>query len=68
MFDLAKDPKEMKNVYDNPQYAENVNKLKKVLESLQTKYDDSDFNYPELQGGARKILVISSIAPLAFFG
>ncbi len=39
-FDLEKDPNELQNSYDNPEYAEIITGLKKELYSLQKKYDD----------------------------
>jgi len=40
LFDLEKDPKEMKNVYDNPAYAGIVKKLKKELRRLRKELED----------------------------
>lgn len=42
LYDLEKDPDEMKNVYDDPQYAPIVKELKEKLEQLRAKYGDSD--------------------------
>ena len=49
LFDLAKDPGEMVNVYDDPEYAETVKIFKTKLKELQTKYKDTGEEYPELQ-------------------
>ena len=40
LFDLEKDPKEMKNVYDDPVYAGVVKKLKKELQRLRKELED----------------------------
>ena len=42
LYDLRKDPREMKNVYDDPAYADTVKKLKAELERLRKKYKDTD--------------------------
>jgi len=42
LFDLKKDPNEMKSVYAEPAYADTVRKLKAELERLRTQYKDSD--------------------------
>lgn len=44
MYDLEKDPSEMKNVYDDPAYAEVRADLHKRLEELRAEYGDSDEN------------------------
>ncbi len=49
MFDLAKDPNEMNNVYSDPEYAESVRVLKDKLATLKQKFDDTDDQYPALQ-------------------
>ncbi|RTE54311.1 DUF4976 domain-containing protein [Arenibacter aquaticus] len=41
LYDRIKDPKEMNNVYDDPDYADVVAKLKKELAALRVKYKDS---------------------------
>ena len=40
LFDLANDPNEMKNLYDDPSFAEMVLTLKKELRRLQVYYRD----------------------------
>jgi arylsulfatase A-like enzyme len=40
LFDLKKDPMEMNNVYDHPDYVEIVKELKAQLKELQVKYKD----------------------------
>lgn len=42
LYDLRKDPDEMNNVYDDPEYAGVVEELKAELVRLQEKYGDSD--------------------------
>jgi arylsulfatase A-like enzyme len=42
LYDLEKDPKELKNVYDNPNYASVVQELRTELKRLQAFYGDSD--------------------------
>lgn len=41
LYDLQNDPEEMRNVYDNPSYAEVRTELHTRLEALQQKYGDS---------------------------
>ena len=41
LYDRNKDPKEMKNVYNDPDYSEIVEKLTKDLYDLRKKYKDS---------------------------
>ena len=40
LYDLEKDPKEMKNVFGDPAYAETVKELKVELQALREKYKD----------------------------
>ena len=42
MYDLQTDPMEMKNIYDDPEYAEVRENLHKKLEELRKQYGDSD--------------------------
>lgn len=42
LIDRKKDPKELKNVYDDPAYADVREKLHKELEAMRKKYRDSD--------------------------
>ena len=42
LFDLEKDPREMKNLYDDPAYAGIVTELKAELVKLRAQYGDSD--------------------------
>jgi arylsulfatase A-like enzyme len=41
LYDLRKDPREMKNVYDDPAYADVVKQLKAELKRLRTKFKDT---------------------------
>jgi arylsulfatase A-like enzyme len=49
MFDLTRDPGEMKNVYSEEEYQSELNDLKKQLLSLQDQYDDRGNEYPQLK-------------------
>lgn len=42
LYDRLKDPMEMKNEYDNPEYADVVARLKEELAALREKYQDSE--------------------------
>ncbi|MBL8221929.1 MAG: sulfatase [Bryobacterales bacterium] len=42
MFDLVKDPREMKNVYGDPAYAKVTAELKKEMERLRALYQDTE--------------------------
>jgi len=44
LYDLQKDPHEMKNVYNDPAYAETQKMLHKKLTEIRAKYGDSDAN------------------------
>ncbi len=44
LFDLEKDPNEIKNLYDDPAYTNIVKDLKKELKSLQQMYGDTNFD------------------------
>jgi len=41
LYDLKKDPHELTNVYENPEYKDIIKKLKKELQLLQVKYQDT---------------------------
>jgi arylsulfatase A-like enzyme len=49
LFDLAKDPGEMRNVYGDPAYADAVEDLKRRLLALRRRYGDTDEAYPEME-------------------
>jgi arylsulfatase A-like enzyme len=44
LFDLAADPGEMKNVYDDPSYSSVKADLHKRLENIMVQYNDSEEN------------------------
>ncbi|MDD4631704.1 MAG: sulfatase [Proteiniphilum sp.] len=46
MYDLKKDPKEMKNVFDNPEYSENRSKLMQLLRNTRAEYKDNGQTMP----------------------
>ncbi len=48
LYDLARDPYEMDNVYRDPEYSGVVKKMKKELLRLKRKYNDTDDKYPQL--------------------
>jgi arylsulfatase A-like enzyme len=48
LFDLEKDPHEMKNVFDDPAYAGVVPRLKEMLLKRKAAIGDTDEAYPEL--------------------
>ena len=47
-YDLKKDPRETRNAYNDPQYAKEIDRLKRRLLELKTQYGDTDEQYPEL--------------------
>jgi len=49
LYDLAKDPKELRNVYDDPAYAATAATLKTQLRALRKKYGDTDEEFPEVR-------------------
>ncbi len=49
MYDLKKDPHEMDNVYNEPQYAEVQKRLKAKLKSVREKLNETDEDYPAIQ-------------------
>lgn len=49
LYDLNKDPQELKNVYDDPEYHDMREEAKKLLVSLKDKYGDTDTQYGDLQ-------------------
>jgi len=48
LYDLAKDPHEMDNVYDDPAYEEVATRLKNELLAKKRQLGDTDEEYPEL--------------------
>ena len=55
LYDLEKDPREMKNVYDDPAYAEVVKQLKAELFRLKDRYKDDDTVYNPLARDPKKV-------------
>ena len=49
LYDLAKDPTEVRNVYDDPAYRDVVVRLKKQLKALREKIKDTDEDFPEVK-------------------
>ena len=49
LYDLAKDPAENVNVYNDPAYAETVADLKERLAALRTRVGDTGEDFPELE-------------------
>lgn len=49
LYDLSKDPQELVNRYDDPDYQEIVLDLKEKLSKLRTDLKEADNNYPHLQ-------------------
>ena len=48
-FDLKKDPNETKNVYNDPDYKDIINKMKLDLQNQRELVGDTDANYPEME-------------------
>lgn len=48
LYDLEKDPMEIRNVYGEPEYAKVVKKLKEQLLELKDELGDPDSNYPQM--------------------
>ena len=49
LYDLEKDPKELRNVYGDPAYADVVKELRAELLRLKKELGDTDERYPELE-------------------
>ena len=56
LYDLKKDPNEMINVAENPEYSEVLNEMKSHLFKLREKVCDTDDNYPEIKNIIDKAL------------
>jgi len=48
LYDLEKDPREMKNIYNDPLYVNVVKELKREIFRLKRELGDTDEKYPEL--------------------
>ncbi len=57
LYDLRTDPREMRNVYGDPAYAETARTLKATLLRLKTELGDTDDKYPELMQVRRQFWV-----------
>lgn len=49
LYDLERDPFEMNNIYDDPEYASVKADLKRQLESTRSELKETDSNYPQVQ-------------------
>ncbi|WP_111707610.1 sulfatase family protein [Lutibacter citreus] len=49
LYDLSKDPHEVNNVYNNPEYVQIIRTLKKELKQQREMYNETDKNYPHIQ-------------------
>lgn len=49
LYDMKNDPHETTNLYDDPKYAEVVNKLKKQLAALRKEVGDTGKDYPKCE-------------------
>ncbi|OON93217.1 MAG: hypothetical protein ATN31_06885 [Candidatus Epulonipiscioides saccharophilum] len=49
LYDLNKDPQELQNVYDDPEYHDMREEVKEFLISLKDKYGDTDTQDDDLQ-------------------
>jgi len=49
LYDLVKDPKEVRNVYDDPDYASVVKRLKQELKNKREAIRDTDSKFPEVR-------------------
>ena len=56
LYDMRKDPKQLKSVYDDPAYADTVKQLKAKLRDLQKQYGDTnpDITYSEILNQIRR--------------
>ena len=50
LYDMKNDPFELKNLYDDPAYADIVAELREKLKAVKRAYGDTDEQYPELRG------------------
>lgn len=49
LYDIAEDPLEMNNLYDNPAYYDIIQELKGRLKSLRRELNETDENFPHIQ-------------------
>ncbi len=48
-YDLESDPSEMNNLYDDPQYGEQIKEMKLELEKIREELNETDVQYPHIQ-------------------
>ena len=48
-YDLESDPFEMKNLYNDPQYSEQINSMKLQLKKIREELNETDEKYPHIQ-------------------
>jgi len=48
LYDRKKDPLEIRNVYNDPEYADVVRRLKAEMDQLKIEVGDTDEAYPEI--------------------
>ena len=48
-YDLENDPSEMKNLYNDPQYGEQIRAMKLELEQIREELNETDVQYPHIQ-------------------
>ncbi len=49
LYDLKRDPLEMRNVADDPEYATTLKRMKRLLKQKRAECGDTDENYPEIK-------------------
>ena len=49
LYDIKNDPKEMNNIYGQPEYTEVVKELKTKLKEMRSEFKENDTQYPEIQ-------------------
>jgi N-acetylglucosamine-6-sulfatase len=54
LYDMQKDPHEVRNVYDDPAYAEVAQRLKQQLAAKRREVRDTDEQFPEIQAVVRQ--------------
>ena len=54
LFDLEKDPHELKSVHDDPAYATALGEMRKMYDELKTQYRVNESTIPEKRGGKEK--------------
>ncbi len=47
-YDLERDPKELKNLYNDPEYADIITQMRSELAALRAQYGDTDQQYPQM--------------------